>query len=54
MNDPHDNLIWELLDEVDKWITDGFGNTWSSTCLKCGKKTMEIVRPGKVQCSNCE
>lgn len=34
-------------------ISDGFGNTWSAFCLTCKKKTMQIVRPGKVQCSRC-
>jgi hypothetical protein len=34
-------------------IEDGFGSAWSAYCAMCGKKTMEIVRPGKVQCSNC-
>ena len=34
-------------------ISDGFGSTWSKTCPMCGKETMEIVRPGKVQCANC-
>lgn len=34
-------------------IYDGFGSAWSSTCPECGQKTMEVVRPGKVQCGNC-
>jgi len=34
-------------------IDNGFGNVWSAYCPICGKKTMSIVRPGKVQCSNC-
>lgn len=34
-------------------IEDGFGSAWSRTCPSCGKKKMEIVRPGKVQCGNC-
>lgn len=39
-------------DDADT-ISDGFGSTWSKTCAMCGKKTMEIVRPGKVQCGEC-
>jgi hypothetical protein len=35
-------------------ISDGFGSEWNSYCPKCGKKTMEVVRPGKVQCNNCD
>ena len=34
-------------------ISDGFGSSWSRTCPTCKQKTMEIVRPGKVQCCNC-
>jgi hypothetical protein len=32
-------------------ISDGFGNSWAAKC-HCGGD-MEIVRPGKVQCSKC-
>lgn len=35
-------------------ITDGFGSEWSAVCPTCKQKTMEVVRPGKVQCTNCE
>ncbi len=35
------------------FITDGFGNTWSIICPYCGKFSMHVVRPGKVQCSEC-
>lgn len=35
------------------YIEDGFGNVWSKYC-SCGALN-EIVRPGKVQCSeSCE
>ena len=37
----------------DQTISDGFGSTWSKKCPMCGKDTMEVVRPGKVQCANC-
>jgi len=35
-----------------KVLRDGFGNSWSIKCFLCKKNTMEIVRPGKVQCTN--
>ena len=38
----------------DKIIEDGFGNRWYIKCPICNQDSMEIVRPGKVQCSNCE
>lgn len=31
-------------------LEDGFGNHWSKDCPNCGSE-MEVVRPGKVQCS---
>ena len=34
-------------------IEDGFGSCWSAWCPECGKKSMSVVRPGKVQCNNC-
>ncbi len=34
-------------------ISDDCGNTWSATCLECGRKSMHVVRPGKVQCAYC-
>ena len=39
-------------DEPDT-IEDGFGNVWSSVCTQCGG-SLEVVRPGKVQCPECE
>lgn len=36
-----------------KTITDGFGQTWAVKCTKCKRNTMEVVRPGKAQCSKC-
>jgi len=39
---------------IEKYfITDGFGNSWDKICHECGKESMKIVRPGKVQCENC-
>ncbi len=35
-------------------IEDGFGSGWSAWCPMCGEESMSIVRPGKVQCNNCE
>jgi hypothetical protein len=34
-------------------IEDGYGNAWSKTCPKCKQDTMQIIRPGKVQCGEC-
>jgi hypothetical protein len=34
-------------------ISDDSGNIWSATCPECNQKTMQVVRPGKVQCGNC-
>jgi hypothetical protein len=34
-------------------IEDGFGSVWSAWCPECGKKSMSVVRPGKVQCNHC-
>lgn len=34
-------------------ISDGFGSVWSKKCPTCQQDTMEVVRPGKVQCTNC-
>ncbi len=55
-------LTWEseplewVVGERDKQktITDDAGNTWSKTCPNCGKDSMHVVRPGKVQCSKCD
>ena len=46
-----DGIQTFLLD--DNMIDDGFGNSWSKTCPMCHMQTMQIVRPGKVQCSIC-
>lgn len=35
-------------------ITDGYGNYWDAVCPHCGQRTMQVVRPGKVQCGNCD
>ena len=34
-------------------LKDGYGNAWKKTCPECKQDTMEIIRPGKVQCSEC-
>ena len=38
----------------DNFITDGFGNYWHSHCPKCGKQTMEVLRPGDARCPLCD
>ena len=47
-------LVEEAAEKESDIIEDGFGNVWSAWCPECGQKTMCIVRPGKVQCNNCE
>lgn len=37
---------------TDPTITDGY-TTWSKRCPECGGLTMQVVRPGKVQCAVC-
>ncbi len=39
---------------ADEMIDDGFGNWWSAYCPKCTRKSMVVVRPGKVQCPYCD
>ena len=36
-----------------KMLDDGFGNIWVNWCDKCKSPSLEIVRPGKVQCYKC-
>lgn len=44
----------DRLASEDGMITDGYGSYWSVTCSECGEDAMEVVRPGKVQCGECE
>lgn len=41
------------LEESEEFISDGFGSHWPKEC-PCCKESLEIVRPGKVQCPNCD
>lgn len=41
---------WRPKDYDGDPIEDGFGNAWSAVCPDCGGD-LEVVRPGKVQCS---
>ena len=50
-NEFDDEIKDFVLDE--NIIDDGFGCTWSKTCPNCGRKSMEVVRPGKAQCTHC-
>ena len=43
----------EAVKDSSAIIEDGFGSSWSAFCPMCGFKTMQVVRPGKVQCSFC-
>jgi hypothetical protein len=42
-----------IFPERFNFIEDGFGSTWSIFCPVCKKPRMQVVRPGKVQCSKC-
>lgn len=43
-----DDYLYDYWDEASPVLDDGFGNAWA----KCGPECdMQIVRPGKVQCS---
>lgn len=35
-------------------VTDEFGSSWIKRCPECGEDSMQVVRPGKAQCSNCD
>ena len=47
----------EVLDTIDScpdcFISDGFDSVWSIWCPMCYNKSMQVVRPGKVQCEEC-
>lgn len=42
-----------VMDRLTGYIDNGFGSIWSAYCPSCGRRTMEIVRPGKARCSRC-
>ncbi len=42
-----------LVPRDDSTISDGHGSTWSAWCNRCGRKSMRVMRPGKVQCGEC-
>lgn len=42
---------WHIQD--DDVEDDGYGTTISKWCAECGRKTHQIVRPGKSQCAWC-
>lgn len=37
-----------------KSISDGYGSNWSITCPMCKRDSMQVMRPGKVQCKYCD
>ena len=43
-------ILDDLLEKAGDEIEDGHGNAWGRWCPDCGAE-MEVVRPGKVQCS---
>ena len=49
-----DILTYNLKKDINEiMIADSFGNMWSKRCPECKKMSMQIVRPGKVQCKYC-
>jgi hypothetical protein len=43
----------EPFGDSEESIDDGCGNSWSIVCPTCGRRSMQVVRPGKAQCSLC-
>ena len=43
----------EVCSQPHEYIWDGFGGVWGKQCAECNRYTMQVVRPGKVQCGNC-
>jgi hypothetical protein len=35
-------------------IDDGFGQSVDAVCGKCGRATMQVMRPGDFRCGECE
>ncbi len=48
-----DNAEQLQIKESQLTISDGY-SAWSKVCPSCGEAIMEVVRPGKVQCGNCD
>jgi hypothetical protein len=38
----------------EETVSDGFGGEWSKKCPMCHDISIHVVRPGKVQCYNCD
>ena len=49
-----ERLTPKPLEEDADTICDDFGSCWDKKCPDCGTFSMEIVRPGKAQCTNCD
>ena len=53
VNEFVDKNFFELLfEEKHETITDG-DTTWVNKCLECGRASMQVVRPGEIQCKYC-
>ena len=50
---PDDCPLPDFIKNDKDVIEDGFGNAWSAYCPECGQRTMQVIRPGKCQCSEC-
>ena len=49
-----DEKINQKTIQKDDIISDGSGGMWSAICPQCGEKSMVVVRPGKIQCNQCD
>lgn len=48
-----ENKKEEKLEDTEDTVTDGY-QIWSRKCDTCGRNSIHVVRPGKVQCGWCE
>lgn len=44
----------KIISKKRKTIEDGFGGSWSAICPYCKRESMQVVRPGKIQCQSCD
>ena len=52
---PNNSRMPDIFNNGDDYITDGFGSYWWAFCQVCNKRSMVVVRPGRVECEyGCE
>ena len=49
---PNNSRMPDIFNIDGDYITDGFGSYWWAFCQKCNKRSMVVVRPGKVECEH--